>query len=105
VGARALRDRQFLEITRPRAAYARVVALSPPPAPRVARWALAGLVACGLVGAVAGLVIGLRVHPATAWFAAFELGLPAAVVGALGGAAAGAIASVVHRLRVGTELE
>lgn len=98
-------DRQFLEIARPRAAYDPRVAPSPPPAPRVARWALIGLVACGLLGAVAGLVIGLRVHPATAWFATFELGLPAAVVGALGGAAAGAIASVVHRLRVATEME
>jgi gas vesicle protein len=53
----------------------------------------------GVLGAVAGLVLGLRAHPATAWFAVFELGIPAAIVGTLLGAVAGAVASVLHRLR------
>jgi hypothetical protein len=47
----------------------------------------------GLIGAVVGLIVGLRVHPATAWFAVFELGIPAAIVGVVVGGAAGAIAT------------
>jgi hypothetical protein len=57
------------------------------------------------MGAVVGLVLGLRAHPATAWFAVIELGLPGAVVGALLGATAGVIASLLHRLDHGTEPE
>jgi len=68
---------------------------------RAARWAGIGAIAAGLVGAVAGLIVGLDVHPATAWFAAFELGFPAAVLGALVGCAAGAIAAALRR----TDLE
>jgi len=79
--------------------YDPLVALPPPPSvPRIARWAATGLIVCGLLGAVLGLVLGLRAHPATAWFAVFELGLPAAIVGALGGAVAGVIASLLGRI-------
>ena len=53
--------------------------------PRPAAWALVGAGSAGLIGAIAGLVIGLFVYAPTAWFAAIELGLPAAVVGALVG--------------------
>jgi hypothetical protein len=65
------------------------------------RWTIRGAVIAGLVGAVVGLVLGLRAHPATAWFAVVEVGLPAAVVGAVVGGAAGAIATAFGR----TDLE
>jgi hypothetical protein len=60
------------------------------------RWAARGAAAAGLVGGVVGLVVGLRVHPPTAWFAIFELGLPAAIVGGLVGLASGAVAYAVN---------
>ena len=63
----------------------------------IQRWAATGAVAAGLVGAVVGLIVGLRVHPATAWFAVFELGIPAALVGGIVGCAAGAIAAAFRR--------
>jgi hypothetical protein len=66
---------------------------------RTARWTGIGAAIAGAVGGVVGLVIGLAAHPATAWFAIFELGVPAALVGALVGLVAGAIADVVRRVR------
>lgn len=63
----------------------------------VRQWAATGAVAAGTVGAVVGLIVGLRAHPATAWFAVFELGIPAAVVGGIVGFAAGAIVSAFRR--------
>ena len=57
--------------------------------PLVGRFVLGGMLLAGAVGAVVGLIVGLRVYPPTAWFAVFELGIPAAVVGALLGLAAG----------------
>ena len=51
--------------------------------------ALVGAICLGLLGAIAGLIQGLRVHPATAWFAVFELGLPAGFAGAIVGATIG----------------
>jgi hypothetical protein len=56
--------------------------------PRPAAWALVGAGSAGLVGAIAGLIVGLFVYAPTAWFAAIEIGLPAAVVGALVGTVA-----------------
>jgi hypothetical protein len=57
--------------------------------PLLGRFVLAGMVLAGGVGGLVGLIVGLRVYPATAWFAVFELGVPAAVVGALLGLASG----------------
>jgi len=68
---------------------------------RATRWGARGAAVAGLLGAVAGLIVGLFVHPATAWFAAFELGLPAAILGALVGCAAGAVVTAFGR----TDLE
>jgi riboflavin transporter FmnP len=62
--------------------------------PRPAAWALVGLGSAGLIGAIAGLIVGLMVYAPTAWFAAVELGLPAAVVGAVLGTLAGTIATL-----------
>ena len=68
---------------------------------RTARWATRGAVVAGLLGGVVGLIIGLNVHPATAGFAVFELGIPASVVGAVIGGAAGIVATAFAR----TDLE
>ncbi|GAA5143701.1 hypothetical protein GCM10023340_09710 [Nocardioides marinquilinus] len=54
-----------------------------------------------MLGAVCGLVIGLRAHPATAWAAAIELGLPATALGALVGLVIGLIAGALVRRRDG----
>jgi hypothetical protein len=51
---------------------------------------------CGVLGLLAGFVRGLFVYAPTAWAAAFEVGLPAAAVGALLGLA---IAGVRHLAR------
>jgi Na+/glutamate symporter len=54
-----------------------------------------GLLTLGALGCVAGLLVGLQVHPATAVFAAVEIGLPSATVGAVVGLAVGALAQWV----------
>ncbi|MGO4258230.1 hypothetical protein [Marmoricola sp. RAF53] len=46
----------------------------------------------GAVGAVTGLVLGLHAYPPTAWFAVFEVGVPAAFVGCALGSLAGLVA-------------
>ena len=38
---------------------------------------------CGALGMAVGLVIGLFAYVPTAWFAAFEIGIPAAYAGAV----------------------
>ena len=45
-----------------------------------------------------GLVVGLHVNPATAWFAVFEVGVPAGIVGAVLGAVVGLLAVSVNRI-------
>ena len=66
-----------------------------------ARWAAWGSAVAGGTGLVIGAIIGLAVHPATAWFAAFELGVPAAVVGLACGSLAGVIVAAFARWRAG----
>jgi hypothetical protein len=66
--------------------------------PRLGRFVLVGAVLAGVVGGVVGLIVGLRVYPPTAWFAIFELGVPAAVVGALLGLASGLSVLGLHHL-------
>jgi hypothetical protein len=74
-----------------------------PTLPLPGRFALCGGLAAAFVGAVAGLIVGLHVHPATAWFAVFELGFPAGILGALAGGVVGcvvaAVAAVARRFR------
>ena len=58
----------------------------------------AGILFGGLLGAVAGFAIGLVAYAPTAWAAAIELGIPAALVG---GVVAGAGAWILGLRRRG----
>ncbi len=60
------------------------------------RYGVLGALWAGVAGCLAGLVIGLRVHPATAWAAMVEVGLPAAFLGAVLGLVVGAVTLVVR---------
>ena len=68
--------------------------------PLVPRFAVVGSIAAGILGGLLGLVLGLRAHPPTAWFAVLEVGVPAAMVGALLGALAAGVAAFVRRARL-----
>jgi hypothetical protein len=59
------------------------------PSPR--REAVTGMAVLGLLGALAGLVVGVIAYPPTAWFAVLELGLPSAAVGLVGGLVVGLV--------------
>ncbi|WP_125569872.1 hypothetical protein [Nocardioides baekrokdamisoli] len=63
---------------------------------RAGRYASAGAAIAGFIGALAGLVIGLDTYAPTAWFAVFEIGIPAAMVGGLLGLL---VAGAVHGWR------
>lgn len=71
----------------------------------LARWQLPlrmvvyGALATGLAGCVAGLVIGLFVYAPTAWFATFEVGIPAAIIGSILGLVAGTLIVAVQTIR------
>ena len=67
--------------------------------PTTLRWAFVGGGATGLAGGVAGLVVGLEAYPPTAWFAVFELGVPAGLAGGLLAGGAGLVRSTVRRSR------
>jgi hypothetical protein len=64
--------------------------------PLLLRYAVTGAVALGLLGAAVGLVLGLRAYAPTAWAAVFQVGLPATVLGAVGGAAVASVVLLVH---------
>jgi membrane associated rhomboid family serine protease len=51
--------------------------------PVLLRYPAVGAAALGLIGGVVGLVLGLRAYAPTAWAAVFEVGIPAALIGAL----------------------
>lgn len=67
--------------------------------PRPARWTVFGAAAAGVLGAIAGLAIGLFGYPPTAPFAAAEIGLPAVIAGGVAGLAARVIATAVGHIR------
>jgi hypothetical protein len=69
--------------------------------PSTPRYVIEGAVSVGLVGAIAGLVIGLLVHAPTAPFAAVELGVPGATLGGFAGLAVGGVVSVAQRANRG----
>lgn len=66
------------------------------------RCATLGAVAGGVIGAIAGLIIGLDANPATAWFAVFEVGIPAGIAGGLVGCVAALIAAATRRIKRST---
>ena len=66
--------------------------------PPVTRYAVVGATACAILGGLVGLVLGLHADPATAWFAVFEVGVPAGIVGAVVGAVVGLVAVSVQRI-------
>jgi hypothetical protein len=67
--------------------------------PSTPRYVVVGAVSVGLVGAIAGLVIGLLVHAPTAPFAAVELGLPGATLGGFAGLAVAGVVSLARRAK------
>ena len=66
--------------------------------PLLTRCVVVGGSVLGVCGALAGLVVGLSVHPATALFAAIELGFPAAAAGLLVGLLIGASILIVRHV-------
>ena len=54
----------------------------------------------GVLGGICGLVLGLIAHPPTAWFAVFEVGLPAAFLGGLGGLVVGGLVWLARKARL-----
>jgi hypothetical protein len=67
--------------------------------PLPVRWAIVGAASVGVIGAIVGLVIGLRVYAPTAPFAVVEFGLPAAIVGGVVGLAVGVIVTAGRRIK------
>jgi hypothetical protein len=67
--------------------------------PLPARCAIAGAWAAGVIGAIAGLIVGLRVNPPTAWFAVIEVGVLLALAGGLVGLVGGSIVAASRRVR------
>ncbi|MHB8657296.1 MAG: hypothetical protein ACYC91_04960 [Solirubrobacteraceae bacterium] len=65
--------------------------------PFVGRWATVGAALGFVAGGIVGLIVGLNVHAATAWFALFELGVPAGIAGGLIGLIAGLIVAACRR--------
>ena len=66
--------------------------------PLVARFAVVGSTSALVVGGLVGLVLGLIAYPATAWFAVVEVGIPAGVLGALGGLLVGGAVVAVRKI-------
>jgi hypothetical protein len=65
--------------------------------PLVPRFAIVGLMVAGVLGGLVGLVLGLRAYPPTAWFAVLEVGVPAAMAGAVLGALVGLLTVAAQR--------
>lgn len=55
------------------------------------RHAVVAAVVLGAIGGIAGLVVGLDVHRATAWAAALEVGAPAGCLGFVAGLVSGSL--------------
>jgi hypothetical protein len=67
--------------------------------PLISRWVIVGAASASIIGGIVGLLVGLSVYAPTAWFAVFELGLPAGIVGGLIGLVAALIMTAGHRIK------
>jgi hypothetical protein len=67
--------------------------------PLIARWVTAGAASASVIGGIVGLVVGLFAYAPTAWFAVFELGVPAGVVGGIVGLIGALILTTGRRIR------
>jgi hypothetical protein len=65
--------------------------------PTPLKYAVASAAGFSLLGGIVGLVVGLLANPMTSWFAVFELGIPAGVLGALLGFVAGSVVYCIRR--------
>ena len=63
------------------------------------RYAVIGAVILGVMGGIVGLIVGIWAYWPTAWAATFELGAPAAFLGANLGLAIGSLVYVFRRVR------
>lgn len=63
------------------------------------QWAVVGAFTFALVGGFVGLLVGLSVHPAAAWFAMFEMAVPASIIGFVAGLVCGLIVEGVRKRR------
>jgi len=67
--------------------------------PLITRWVTVGAASASVIGGIVGLVVGLFAYAPTAWFAVFELGVPAGVVGGIVGLIGALILTVGRRIR------
>jgi hypothetical protein len=67
--------------------------------PRPLLYSAVTAIAFGLAGSLVGLILGLKAYPPTAWAAVFEVGAPAAFLGALLGLIVGAFAVAIQGRR------
>jgi hypothetical protein len=67
--------------------------------PLVARWVTVGAASASVIGGLVGLVVGLSSYAPTAWFAVFELGVPAGIVGGIVGLIGALILAAGRRIR------
>jgi hypothetical protein len=67
--------------------------------PLIARWVTVGAASASVIGGIVGLVVGLSAYAPTAWFAVFELGVPAGVVGGIVGLIGALILTAGRRIR------
>ncbi len=67
--------------------------------PLIARWVTVGAASACVVGGIFGLVVGLFAYAPTAWFAVFELGVPAGVAGGIVGLIGALILTAARLIR------
>lgn len=67
--------------------------------PLIQRCATIGVISGAVIGGIGGLIRGLEVHPATAWFAVFELGAPVGIAGWLLGLCCGLVIATTRRIK------
>ncbi|MGH2860888.1 MAG: hypothetical protein ACRDLT_05180 [Solirubrobacteraceae bacterium] len=67
--------------------------------PLIQRFVTIGVLTGSVVGGIVGLIRGLEVHPATAWFAVFELGVLVAIASGALGLGFGLLVTAARRIK------